>query len=63
VLHLLAAGHTNSEIGQALFLALGTVKKHTHNIYTKLGVANRTRAVQAARERGLILEAALPTAE
>jgi LuxR family maltose regulon positive regulatory protein len=63
VLHLLAAGHTNQEIGKALFLAIGTVKKHTHNIYTKLGVANRTQAVQAARERGLILEVSPPGAK
>jgi LuxR family maltose regulon positive regulatory protein len=57
VLRFLAAGHTNQEIGKILFLAVGTVKKHTHNIYTKLSVANRTQAVQAARERGLLIDA------
>ncbi len=63
VLRLLAAGHTNQQIGTALFLALGTVKKHTHNIFTKLRVSNRTQAVQAARARGLIDEVPPPAAE
>jgi LuxR family transcriptional regulator, maltose regulon positive regulatory protein len=54
VLRLVAAGRTNREIGKALFLAEGTVKKHTHNIYGKLGVRNRTGAVDAARREGLL---------
>lgn len=54
VLRLLAAGHTNEEIARALFLAVGTVKKHTHNIFGKLGVSNRTQAAQLAGERGLL---------
>lgn len=54
VLRLVAAGHSNQQIAKALFLAVGTVKKHTHNIYGKLGVSNRTAAVNAARELGLL---------
>jgi LuxR family transcriptional regulator, maltose regulon positive regulatory protein len=54
VLRLLAAGHTNQQIAEALFLAVGSVKKHTHNIFAKLGVANRTQAAQVARDRGLL---------
>ena len=54
VLRLLAAGHTNQEIADTLFLALGSVKKHTHNIYGKLGVKSRTQAVRAARERRML---------
>ncbi len=54
VLRLVAAGRTNEEIARALFLAVGTVKKHTHNIYGKLGVRNRTGAVDRARQMGLL---------
>ena len=54
VLRLIAAGHSNEEIGRALYIAVGTVKRHTHNIYGKLGVRRRTAAVQEARVRGLL---------
>lgn len=54
VLRLLAAGQSNQQIAEALFLAVGSVKKHTHNIFAKLGVANRTQAAQAARDQGLL---------
>jgi len=37
-----------------IFLAAGTVKKHTSNIYGKLGVESRTRAVARARELGIL---------
>ena len=54
VLRLIAAGHSNEEIGRALYIAVGTVKKHTHNIYRKLGVRRRTAAVREARKQGLL---------
>jgi LuxR family maltose regulon positive regulatory protein len=54
VLRLLAAGLSNREIAAELFLAVGTVKKHTSNIYSKLNVSKRTRAVARARELGLL---------
>ena len=54
ILRLLAAGRSNQEIGQALTIAEGTVKKHTHNIFGKLEVRSRTEAVLRARELGLI---------
>ena len=54
VLRLIAAGKSNKEIASALFLAAGTVKKHTSNIYGKLGVESRTRAVARAREIGIL---------
>jgi len=50
ILRLLVAGHSNEQIGEALVIALGTVKKHTSTIYAKLGVANRTQAVLRAQE-------------
>jgi DNA-binding NarL/FixJ family response regulator len=54
VLQLLAGGYSNREIAQALHVAEGTVKNHTSNILSKLGVRDRTRAVLKALERGLI---------
>ena len=54
VLRLIAAGLSNRDIAQDLVLATGTVKKHTNNIFTKLGVRSRTQAVAQAREIGLL---------
>jgi LuxR family maltose regulon positive regulatory protein len=54
VLRLLAAGLTNQEIADQLLIALGTAKRHTINIYGKLGVSNRTQAVAKARELNLL---------
>ena len=54
VLRLIAAGLSNREIAERLFLALSTVKVHTRNIYGKLGVHSRTQAVTRARELGLL---------
>jgi LuxR family maltose regulon positive regulatory protein len=53
VLRLLAAGHSNATIAGHLFLSVGTVKRHVHNIYGKLGATSRTSA--AARARTLCL--------
>ena len=54
VLRLMAAGHSNREIGALLHMAEGTVKNHVSVILGKIGVRDRTRAVLAALERGLI---------
>jgi DNA-binding NarL/FixJ family response regulator len=54
VLRLLADGLSNAEIGQKLFLSVGTVKVHTHNIYAKLGTSSRTQAVAQAHQLGLL---------
>ena len=54
VLRLVAAGLSNQQIGDELFLAVGTVKKHTHNVYGKLGVRSRTQAVARAKELGIL---------
>ncbi|WP_321346176.1 helix-turn-helix transcriptional regulator [uncultured Draconibacterium sp.] len=45
ILSLLAAGKTNKEIAQELFVELSTVKTHINNIYRQLGVSNRKDAV------------------
>ncbi|MBN1642564.1 MAG: AAA family ATPase [Anaerolineae bacterium] len=54
VLSLIAAGHTNREIGEQLYISQGTVKAHTSNIYGKLGVRSRTEAVARARALGIL---------
>jgi LuxR family maltose regulon positive regulatory protein len=54
VLKLIAAGMTNKEIGEQLFLAVGTVKKHSYTIYQKLDVKNRLQAVQKSKDLRLI---------
>jgi ATP/maltotriose-dependent transcriptional regulator MalT len=54
VLELLASGHTNAEIARALFVAIGTVKSHTGNIYRKLDAKNRVEALGRARELKLL---------
>jgi len=54
VLGLLAQGLTNQQIADGLFIALATVKTHTRSIYGKLGVNNRTRAVNRARVLGIL---------
>ena len=54
VLHLLALGKTNSEIGEQLIVARGTIKAHTASIYRKLYANNRTEAVARARQLGIL---------
>jgi LuxR family maltose regulon positive regulatory protein len=54
VLHLIAAGLSNREIAEKLFISLNTVKTHTKNINSKLDVNSRIKAVARAKELGLI---------
>lgn len=54
VLTLLVEGLSDREIGEKLFLAESTVKKHVSNIRSKLGAANRTEAVSIALRKGFI---------
>lgn len=54
VLRLLAQGHTNREIAQALVVSTGTVKVHVEHIIAKLGVSDRTQAAVKGIELGLI---------
>ncbi len=54
ILKLLADGSSNEQIGDQLFITVGTVKTHLHRIYGKLDVQNRTQAVARARTLHLL---------
>jgi DNA-binding NarL/FixJ family response regulator len=54
VLHLVAAGRSNPEIGRLLFIGEATVKTHLQHVFEKLEVTGRTRAVTRAMELGLL---------
>jgi DNA-binding CsgD family transcriptional regulator len=55
VLRLLAAGRSNPDIAEALFISVRTVQTHTENIYAKLGVHARAEAVDVAHRHGLLI--------
>ncbi|WP_022870298.1 response regulator [Yaniella halotolerans] len=50
----LATGATNKQLAKSLFISEATVKTHLVHIYQKLGVTNRTSAINMAREQRLI---------
>ncbi len=54
VLRLLARGLSNKEIGAQLGVVEGTVKIHITNIFSKLGVSDRTQALIEAIKRGIV---------
>jgi two-component system response regulator DesR len=54
VLELIAAGSTNKEIAEELYLSPHTVKEHTSALYRKLRARNRAEAVQRAQRIGLL---------
>jgi DNA-binding NarL/FixJ family response regulator len=54
ILRLVAAGLTNRDIAQRLYLAEGTVKNYVTNILGKIGARDRTQAALAARDLNLL---------
>jgi DNA-binding NarL/FixJ family response regulator len=54
VLALIAKGHTNTEIADALFISGLTVKTHIGRIFTKLGLRDRAAAIVFAYEHRII---------
>jgi DNA-binding CsgD family transcriptional regulator len=53
VLRLIATGHSNRAIAQALYISPNTVLHHVSSIFTKTGVANRAEAAAYATRHGL----------
>ena len=54
LLELIARGATNKAAAKELFISEATVKTHLVHVFQKLGVDNRTRAVDEARRRRII---------
>ncbi|MEO8163935.1 MAG: response regulator transcription factor [Betaproteobacteria bacterium] len=56
ILVLLAEGMPNKRIADSLGVTEGTIKQHLKDLFRRLGAANRTQAVRAARRLGLLQE-------
>jgi ATP/maltotriose-dependent transcriptional regulator MalT len=54
ILGLIAAGLSNREIAERLFVSENTVKTHSSRLFDKLGARRRTQAVQLGKEARLI---------
>ena len=54
VLELIAAGSTNREIADRLYLSPHTVKDHTSALYKKVNARNRAEAILRAQRMGLL---------
>jgi LuxR family transcriptional regulator, maltose regulon positive regulatory protein len=54
ILRRLESGLSNKEIADAIFVSVGTLKWHLHNVYSKLNVKNRLGAMNRARTLGIL---------
>ena len=52
VVRLVAAGATNRDVGEQLFIATNTVKAHLSHVFHKLGVSSRTELASLVAQRG-----------
>ena len=53
VVHLVAVGLTNPQIGERLFISRGTVKAHLSHIFSKLHISSRSQLAAEATRHGL----------
>jgi DNA-binding CsgD family transcriptional regulator len=60
VVELLMRGLSNKEIAERLFISVDTVKKHTYNVYRKLGVQNRVQLSYFVRNQPTSIPSATP---
>jgi DNA-binding CsgD family transcriptional regulator len=54
ILHQIAAGLSNKEIAERLYVSENTVKTHAGSVFEKLNAKRRTQAVQIAKQAGLL---------
>jgi LuxR family transcriptional regulator, maltose regulon positive regulatory protein len=54
ILRYMPTNYTRAEIARELFVSVNTVNTHARHIYSKLGVSDRSSAVQRARELRLL---------
>lgn len=54
VLQLLVKGYSNAEIAEKLFLSVSTVKTHVSNLFLKLEVSSRVKAIEKAKTLNVI---------
>jgi LuxR family maltose regulon positive regulatory protein len=54
IMRLICKGYSNPEIAGELVVTINTIKKHTSNIYSKLGVRSRTQAISRVQELNLL---------
>ena len=54
ILELIAAGLSNKEIAERVYVSENTVKTHSSRVFDKLGARRRTQAVQMGKELKLI---------
>jgi len=55
IMQLIAAGKTNGEMSEVLFISVGTIKWHINHIFSKLEVKNRVQAIEKAKRLGEII--------
>jgi DNA-binding NarL/FixJ family response regulator len=54
VLHGMASGRSNAEIGRELYLSEDTIKTHARRLFRKMGVNDRAQAVASGFRWGLV---------
>lgn len=54
IVRLIAAGRTNGEIAEQLYLSINSVKSYIRSAYGKLGISRRSHVVKWAVEQGLV---------
>jgi DNA-binding NarL/FixJ family response regulator len=56
ILEAMAAGLSNREIAERLFVSENTVKTHAARVFSKLSARRRTQAIQIAKDAGLMYQ-------
>lgn len=54
VLGEIAAGLTNAQVAEKLYISVGTAKRHVANIFMKLGASHRAEAIALGRKVGIL---------